>query len=87
MFELLALLVAGAACVAALAIIVLAFKVALHVAFWSLKLLLLPFVLIAVLVKLTLLAALASVVLAIILPILIVLAIVAAPFILVSALS
>ncbi|MGZ8797531.1 MAG: hypothetical protein ACXW3E_02600 [Thermoanaerobaculia bacterium] len=87
MFELLALLVAGAACVAAVAITVLALKVAFHVTFWTMKLLLLPFVVVAVLVKLTLLAALAAAVLAVIIPIAIVLVLIATPFLLLGALS
>ena len=87
MFELVALFVAGVTCVAAVAITVLALKVAFHVTFWTMKLLLLPFVLVAVLVKLTLLAALTAAVLAVVIPIAIVLMLIAAPFLLLGALS
>lgn len=69
--------------VAALAV----FKVAIHAVFWPLKLLLLPFVLVALVVKLALIITLVVVVAAVLIPLAILFAIFAGPFLLIGALT
>jgi hypothetical protein len=82
-----ALLFAGAICFALVFAVGAIVKVAFHAILWPLKLLLLPFLLIAVVIKLALVLALAGIVIAVLVPLAILAVLIAAPFFVVSALT
>ncbi len=81
------LMMAGLVCLAVFVVALTIFNVAIHAIFWPLKLLLLPFVIVAVVIKVALLLTVAAVVVAVLIPIGIVVLLFAGPFLLVSALT
>jgi hypothetical protein len=81
------LMVAGFVCLAVFIAALTVFKLAIHAIFWPLKLLLLPFILVAVVIKVALLVTVAAVVVAVLIPIGILVLLFAAPFMLLSALT
>ncbi|HEX9163857.1 MAG TPA: hypothetical protein VF980_19265 [Thermoanaerobaculia bacterium] len=77
----------GVICLIAFVAVIAVTKIALHVVFWPLKILLLPFLLIGIVIKFVLLLTVGVVVLALLVPLAIIVLLFGAPFFLISALT
>ena len=80
------LLLAGVICLVAFIVVAMIAKTLVHVIFWPLKILFLPFLLIALVIKLALVLAFLGVVVAVLIPLAILALLFVGPFLLVSAL-
>lgn len=85
LISLLMLVIGGAICFVAVAAAVAFTKVLVHVVFWPLKILLLPFLLLAVIIKLAIIIAVVGVIAAVLIPLAILAVLFAAPFLVAAA--
>jgi hypothetical protein len=87
LMTLFAMMAAGVVCLVAFVAALAIFKVAIHAVFWPLKLLLLPFLLVALVIKLVIIITVVAVVAAVLIPLAILAMLFVGPFLLIGALT
>ncbi len=87
LMTLFAMMATGFVCLVAFVAALAIFKVAIHAVFWPLKLLLLPFILVAVVIKLALVLTMVVVGIALLIPLLVIGLLFVGPFLLIGALT